>query len=76
MLSAHIIKGTLDVAESIFETLILLCIGTIRAVMILIMVARPEKLQLRFIRFCTIMRSMFAMRVVQTCILMAFALSP
>ena len=44
--------------------------------MILIMVARPEKLQLRLIRFCIIMRSMFAMRVVQICILMAFAPSP
>ncbi len=40
------------------------------------MVARLEKLHDLSIRFCMTMSSRFAMSVTQTCILMAFALSP
>ena len=39
--------------------------------MILIMEANPEKLQVRLMRFCMIIRRRFAIRVTQICIWMA-----
>ena len=43
---------------------------------ILIIVANPEKLHVRLMRFCMTMRRKFAVRVSQICVLMAFERSP
>ncbi len=43
---------------------------------ILIIVANPEKLHVRLMRFCMTMRRKFAVRVTQICVLMAFERSP
>ncbi len=42
---------------------------------ILIIVANPEKLHVRLMRYCMTMRRRSAIRVTQICILMAFELS-